>query len=161
MLKANYDVLVIVSFSLTYQLFTGAHFSGEIPQQAKDAAAALNRPSNKAAMRLPEKPIYKVGTARTTKSFHHTVTEARVNFNTNNNNAEDVNKNTHDMGSQLHMDTSEPYQGNKYFDALLLFKLSMLAPWHHMLSSTIFYRSCWILEQQSYRTLSLIKASNT
>ncbi|XP_067941883.1 uncharacterized protein [Watersipora subatra] len=65
--------------------YTGTAFPGSIPSLATEAATELSKPFNIGAMRLPEKPIYRTGSAKTTKGFHDTLREKRQNINANNN----------------------------------------------------------------------------
>ena len=62
-----------------------------------DAAAALNKPFHFGTMNHREKPLYRVGTARTTKGFHESLEERKqlhdrvyaTSDQNNNNNSDD------------------------------------------------------------------------
>ena len=66
----------------------GAAFPGVVPELAIEAAAEMSKPFNIGAMTLPEKPLYRAGSARTTKGFHDTVAACKQSPNINNNNQE-------------------------------------------------------------------------
>lgn len=65
-------------------MYSGVAFPGTVPKLASEAAAQLAKSFNVGAMKLPSKPVYRTGSARTTRGFHDTLTEKSQLLNSNN-----------------------------------------------------------------------------
>lgn len=99
-------------------IFAGAAFPGEAPKLSMDAAAALNKPFHLGSMTSRDKPLYRVGTARTTKGFHDSLEERkqlhdRVYANDMNNNNNDSDE------PKERRDSSDSTQSGKFIIILM------------------------------------------